>query len=498
MQDKIGGSGHCGIVVQSDHANHFEIRLSTTHVEVWASDPTQIHGQMGPNFKMIFASDINPPLPFSRGYVSMQHSQYNAGKERVDSQQTYHWHGVGFDGPVLPAQRDYPIPDSLGKITWIPEWNGAVNLGYGFSKGSQQTFTFNNVDLTNAKDAWFSFAFRGSGVGYPAAFQYSFNGKAVKTAAEQNPMVKNVGTPGYDGSTILVQVPFTDLVLGTNTVTLGPTTGDVGIVDIDLLVNPMDNAPISTSTPGMSMTPMPSGTQMPTSTPTSSPTPMASTIGYTTVGTQTDTGDANSMNGSKVTTGTTGANVTSVSVAVGAVDASPNNQYQLAIYTDGAGVPGTLVAKSGTGTLTANSWNTLPITATLAANTSYWLMYNTNGTNATVNNMKFSPASSALNAFSNTKPVFGTWPQTFGASTLSNNVFSIYAAVNTGSTPSPTPNCPKASLGDINCDNVINIFDYNILIGNFGKSGAGIQGDLNGDGVVNIFDYNTLVSNFGK
>ena len=74
-----------------------------------------------------------------------------------------------------------------------------------------------------------------------------------------------------------------------------------------------------------------------------------------------------------------------------------------------------------------------------------------------------------------------------------------------GNLSSPTPSlspspssCPKGPLGDINCDGKIDIFDYNILVGNFGKTGIGIQGDLDNNGAVNIFDYNILIGNFGK
>jgi hypothetical protein len=73
-------------------------------------------------------------------------------------------------------------------------------------------------------------------------------------------------------------------------------------------------------------------------------------------------------------------------------------------------------------------------------------------------------------------------------------------------TPSPTtapistpnPSCPLGNLGDIDCDGRIWIFDYNILVTNFGKTGANIPGDLDCNGKVDIFDYNILVTNFGR
>ena len=48
--------------------------------------------------------------------------------------------------------------------------------------------------------------------------------------------------------------------------------------------------------------------------------------------------------------------------------------------------------------------------------------------------------------------------------------------------------------GDLNGSGKVDIFDYNILVTNFGKSGVG---DINGSGKVDIFDYNILVGQFG-
>lgn len=61
---------------------------------------------------------------------------------------------------------------------------------------------------------------------------------------------------------------------------------------------------------------------------------------------------------------------------------------------------------------------------------------------------------------------------------------------------SPTPG--PAILGDLDNNGKIDIFDYNKLIGNFGKNGPGIIGDLDSNGKIDIFDYNKLVGNFGK
>lgn len=51
--------------------------------------------------------------------------------------------------------------------------------------------------------------------------------------------------------------------------------------------------------------------------------------------------------------------------------------------------------------------------------------------------------------------------------------------------------------GDANGDNAVNFADLNIVLGQFGQSGAGLQGDLDGDGAVDFADLNLVLSNFG-
>ncbi|MBI3576606.1 hypothetical protein HY086_01030 [Candidatus Gottesmanbacteria bacterium] len=54
--------------------------------------------------------------------------------------------------------------------------------------------------------------------------------------------------------------------------------------------------------------------------------------------------------------------------------------------------------------------------------------------------------------------------------------------------------------GDINADGKVDIFDYNLLVSDFGKTGSVgfTSADIDNNGKVDIFDYNILVGNFGK
>jgi len=166
--------------------------------------------------------------------------------------------------------------------------------------------------------------------------------------------------------------------------------------------------------------------------------PAPQRIGFTQVGGSLDSGDVNHMNGSRFVTGPDPAPVTSMSVYLKSVQAAPNNQYQLAVYADANGSPGARVATSTSGTLTANSWNTRPISAALTANTPYWLMYNTNGDN----NMSYDAGTANQGAWSASTP-FGTWPATFGSSSRWNAKFSIYATTGADTTaPTVTATTP--------------------------------------------------------
>jgi phosphatidylinositol-3-phosphatase len=171
-----------------------------------------------------------------------------------------------------------------------------------------------------------------------------------------------------------------------------------------------------------------SATATPSATATATPTATAGAarLGYAAVGQQTDSGNANYLNGSRFTAAG-GGTVTSMSVYLGAADAAPHNHYQLAIYADDGGAPGALVARSATGTVAPNAWNTLPLSAALTANTAYWLMYNTDASAAALNEMRYDASGGVPYAYSSASVPFGAWPAAFGPADVYAAAYSIYA-----------------------------------------------------------------------
>ena len=159
-------------------------------------------------------------------------------------------------------------------------------------------------------------------------------------------------------------------------------------------------------------------------------------MGYSTVGPLVDVGDTNVMNANRFVS-KAGGKAVSLSAHVGAVGAAPNNKYQMAIYSEVNNAPGTLVASTAIGNLTANAWNTLPLTTTptLAPNTAYYITFNSNGGNVNLNNLHY--MNTATQTVKWKFQTFGTYPNTFGALTSQETMTqSVYASfVPADSTP---------------------------------------------------------------
>lgn len=68
----------------------------------------------------------------------------------------------------------------------------------------------------------------------------------------------------------------------------------------------------------------------------------------------------------------------------------------------------------------------------------------------------------------------------------------------TVNTVSASSNPSGRKPGDVDGNNIVDVFDYTILLTDYGKSGTNLRGDLNGDGKIDIFDYNSVLTGFGN
>lgn len=142
---------------------------------------------------------------------------------------------------------------------------------------------------------------------------------------------------------------------------------------------------------------------------------LAATLGNTLQGVSS-IADSHTIGATRFTMPSENGDITSVSVYFNSSAVSPNNQFQLMIYADNAGVPGILLYTSATGTIVPNSWNTLSLSGALSANTTYWLAVNTNGDSSIAYT---NVANSAYYHAQN----FSAIPNPFGAGSTGDNKF---------------------------------------------------------------------------
>jgi len=192
------------VQAQPGTLSHFEVHVSVSQVSVWATEP----GTSAPLKQIAVSGSLS--LPFTRGLIWIEDSHYNAAKfgQPSDADHTFQWDNVGFDGPVLPRDLAYDVPDAL-----TPAPGGGVNLGYAVAGGTPTALSVTGLaDPAQASAALLTLNF------YPttstAAFQYRVNGNAWHSS----------GWPWsgvlWSWFTAALPVPLTELHSGTNTIEL--------------------------------------------------------------------------------------------------------------------------------------------------------------------------------------------------------------------------------------------------------------------------------------
>ena len=198
MLDCVIGSSGPG------NMNHVELHISQSQIDVYATDA----GTMAPLKHIAVVPNAN--LSFTRGLIWIEDVHYNAAKFGGQAQHTFAWDNVGFDGPVLPRDLSFDAVDALTAVAGYP---GKLNLGWSSPPGNGPQLTIANVSgMQNAAAALLTFNFFHYDA--PNTITYVVNGH-----------MHSVAWPFPDKSflswrTLAVPVPVSDVVEGTNTVSI--------------------------------------------------------------------------------------------------------------------------------------------------------------------------------------------------------------------------------------------------------------------------------------
>jgi hypothetical protein len=153
-------------------------------------------------------------------------------------------------------------------------------------------------------------------------------------------------------------------------------------------------------------------------------------LGTTAIGGSATTSLDNTIMTKKVVTGAQGGTLSSVSVHVTSVNtANPDVKVGLYAHDAANNRPGTLLTSTTTGQALVSGWNTLPLSAPIAAATTYWIGIKSEGTSGV--SYSYCGGCGGDTAYYSPRPFNDAWPTTPGAptSTSNNENYSWYMTV---------------------------------------------------------------------
>ena len=159
---------------------------------------------------------------------------------------SFEWGYFGFDGPVLPRDAGYDVPDNTTAGPTQTSGYGSPDTGYptqnlGYTLGmypDKLSFTLHGVSTANATGAIVVFNWNPWDESTPG-IQVSVNGNTP--VPDPDPQVDPADDPFH---TQVIPVPLSEVQNGTNTITFsdpnlsggGPATYGESISNIDLIV----------------------------------------------------------------------------------------------------------------------------------------------------------------------------------------------------------------------------------------------------------------------
>jgi len=191
--------------------NRIKVLLNKDQAEIWASDYDDAMNM----HRIAVAPHLD--LPFTRGYVHLQHSQYNARKDLCSDGgeptgiQTYRWDNVAFDGPSYASPRGYGVDDNTE-----PDIDGLGGHQYGWYLSDQKWIALKvkGVDIKDATSASLDYNLL---LGAGRVLKYRLNGGPTHEYTVPT-FLDGAGGPRAGLRAFSNDFPVSELVAGENTI----------------------------------------------------------------------------------------------------------------------------------------------------------------------------------------------------------------------------------------------------------------------------------------
>ncbi|MCU1501939.1 MAG: hypothetical protein JWM12_1293, partial [Ilumatobacteraceae bacterium] len=207
--------------------NHFEVRVSQGHIEVWGTDAGST------TLKQLAVEDIPGGLAFNQGLVWLNDVHYNARKAvepcacGTQFDHTFAWDNLGFDGPKTYRDLGYDVADA-NAATSNRSINGDGQTEQGYQIGTgPQSFTVTGVtkgSATKAKVVFNDYTFDAGPT------MVSINGHAAVAADWRSTDAT------FAWRSVSVEVPLSDVVGGDNTLTFTSGSASTIIANVSLIL----------------------------------------------------------------------------------------------------------------------------------------------------------------------------------------------------------------------------------------------------------------------